>query len=190
MSWPAYTNLSPPTPVIADLWTVNCGKFSVFTFTFDLASAIFIGVHQSQYALDTNLSCSSTLSITVSPTSFTSVSVVTPAFPAALSTAVSSSAVSLFAFSLSTVASLFSASLFSSPSVFPSVIPSSPSLPGSVTGFSSVPSVWVPSVWVPSAASVVPLVYKKTPTDIPAANNNTITVISAIIRFLLIIYSP
>ena len=81
ISWPAYTNLSPPTPVIAVLFTSICGKF---TFTFDFVIATSIGFHQSQNPSDTNLSCSSTLVIVVSPTSFTFVSVVTSEFLSSL----------------------------------------------------------------------------------------------------------
>ena len=182
--WPVYINSSPPTPVIAAFLTVNSGSFTpnaVFWLTFTC-----IGFHQSKKSSDTSLSFSSTLVIVVSPTLFTFVSVVTPVFPA------------LFPALFAPWFSVFWLSTFSlspaSPAFSPSggIILLSPLLES--VEFSPV---WVPSVdtfpsttWFPSVACVSPLPYKNTPTDIPAASNNTITVTIAIIFFLLILIPP
>ena len=211
ISWPTYTNWSPPTPVITDFFTVICGSF---TPSFVGVTPTSIGFHQSQKSFDTNLSCSSTLVITVSPTSFTSVFVVTPVLFETLSLFVTWLSVFSFSTSLFCVSPTFTLSgivIFSSPeSGF--VVESSKFAFSACSLFSlswTPPSVWVPlstwfsstiwlpsatcssfATWFPSIASVLPLSYKNIPTDRPAINNSTTTAIIAIIFFLFIFIPP
>ena len=84
----AYTNLSSPTPVVAVFSTVKSGIVgTIVSETADAAEASTLaGVHQSQKSFDTSFSSSSTLVTVVSPTSFTSVPVVTSVLFVALFT--------------------------------------------------------------------------------------------------------